>query len=94
MCHPRNESLYVLQAAKSLMGMVFGDEWFALTIPQKIQCLVITFSCRLEWGSRALFAQGDGTLISNLGKFRTLGEGLKDPSEPGEELSAGEINEK
>lgn len=45
-------------------------------------------------GGRDLIAQGDGALFSNLGEFRTLEEELKDPSEPGEELSAGELSEK
>lgn len=74
--------------------MIFGDEWFGLTVPQKIKCFMVTFHCRLKWGSRDLIAQGSGTLISSLGEFRVLEEELKDPSEPGEEHSAGKISEK
>lgn len=74
--------------------MIFRDEWFELTVPQKIKCFVVTFHCRLEWGSADLIVQGDGTLISNLREFRTLEEELKDPSDPGEELRAGERIEK
>ena len=55
---------------------------------------MVTFHCRLEWGSADLIVQGDGTLISNLREFRTLEEELKDPSDPGEELRAGERIEK